>query len=176
MKTEQQQQKFIQLKAVNVGSFSYIALASTVLLLLTWLSRIWLCETLMDCSLPGSSVHGILWSRLLEWVAIPFSGDLPNPGIEPGSPTLQVDSLLSEPPGKPMITGVGWHAFFQGIFRIQGLNPGLPHGRQVLYPLSHQGSPGRYTDPYVIPWRRATRTHSLSVSSPVLRKTAAAGL
>ena len=36
----------------------------------------WLCLTLcdpMDCSLPGSSVHGILQARLLEWVAIPFS-------------------------------------------------------------------------------------------------------
>ena len=36
-----------------------------------------------------------------KWAAIPFSGDLPDPGIEPGSPALQVDSLLSEPPGKP---------------------------------------------------------------------------
>ena len=27
----------------------------------------------MDCSLPGSSVHGILWARILEWGAIPFS-------------------------------------------------------------------------------------------------------
>ena len=32
---------------------------------------------------------------------MPFSGDLPNPGIEPGSPALQAGSLLSEPPGKP---------------------------------------------------------------------------
>ena len=37
------------------------------------------------------------WSGLL----FPSPGDLPNPGIEPGSPTLQVDSLMSEPPGKP---------------------------------------------------------------------------
>ena len=41
----------------------------------------------MDCSPPGSSVHGILQARVLEWVAIPFSRDL-LPGIEPGSPTL----------------------------------------------------------------------------------------
>ena len=49
------------------------------------------CPTLfnpMDCSPPGSSVHGILQARILEWVANPFSGDLPNPGIEPGSPAL----------------------------------------------------------------------------------------
>ena len=45
------------------------------------------CPTLcnpMDCSLPGSSVHGILQGRILGWVAIPFSRDLPDPGIEPG--------------------------------------------------------------------------------------------
>ena len=52
----------------------------------------------MDCSLPGSSVHGISQARILEWVAILFSRDLPDPGIEPGSPGLQADSLPSEPP------------------------------------------------------------------------------
>ena len=36
-------------------------------------------------------------------------GDLPNPGIEPRSPTLQADSLPPEPPGKPKNTGVGCH-------------------------------------------------------------------
>ena len=54
----------------------------------------------MDCSLPGSSVHGILQARIPEWIAVLFSRDLPDPGIEPGSPALQADSLLSEPPGK----------------------------------------------------------------------------
>ena len=55
----------------------------------------------VDCSLPGSSVHGILQARILKWVVIPFSGDLPNSEVEPASPALQADSLLSEPPGKP---------------------------------------------------------------------------
>ena len=41
-----------------------------------------LCDP-MDCSLPNSSVHGILLARILEWVAISFSRDLPDPGIEP---------------------------------------------------------------------------------------------
>ena len=50
---------------------------------------------------------GILQARILEWVVMPLPGDLPNPGIEPRSPTLQGDSLLSEPPGKPRNTGVG---------------------------------------------------------------------
>ena len=44
---------------------------------------------------------GILQVRIMEWAAMPPSRDLPNPGIKPRSPTLQVDSLLSEPPGKP---------------------------------------------------------------------------
>ena len=62
-----------------------------------------LCPTLcdpMDWRLPGSWVYGILQASILEWVAIPL-GDLPDLGIEPGSPALQVDSLPSEPPGKP---------------------------------------------------------------------------
>ena len=63
-----------------------------------------LCPTLcdpMDCSLPGSSVHGILQARILEWVAISFS---------------------------------------RGSSQPRESNPGLPHRRQMLYPLSHQGS------------------------------------
>ena len=59
-----------------------------------------LCDP-MDCSRPGSFVQGILQARVLEWVAISFSGDLPDPGIEPRSPTSQEDALPSEPPGKP---------------------------------------------------------------------------
>ena len=62
------------------------------------------CPTLYDptdCSPPGSSVHGILQARILEWIAIPSPGDLPDPGIEPRSPALQADALPSEPPGEP---------------------------------------------------------------------------
>ena len=51
-----------------------------------------------DCSSPGSSVHGILQARILEWIAISFSGDLPDSGMEPGSPALQTNSFLSKPP------------------------------------------------------------------------------
>ena len=58
-----------------------------------------LCDPL-DCSPPGFSVHG--FSRQEYWSGWPFSspGDLPNPGIKPGSPALQADSLPSEPPRK----------------------------------------------------------------------------
>ena len=43
------------------------------------------------------------FSRQGYWSGLPFppAGDLPNPKIEPGSPALQADSLLAEPPGKP---------------------------------------------------------------------------
>ena len=61
-----------------------------------------LCDA-MDCSLPGSSVHGILQARIMEWVA----------------------------------TG----SLIQGIFPTQGLNLGLLPCRQILYHLSHYGSP-----------------------------------
>ena len=62
-----------------------------------------LCDP-MDCSPPGSSIYGIFQTRILEWIATLFSGDLPNPGIESGSPALQADSLPSEPPGDPHTT------------------------------------------------------------------------
>ena len=56
-----------------------------------------LCDP-TDWILPGSSVHGILQARILEWVTIPFPGYLLDPGIKPSSPTMQADSLTSEPP------------------------------------------------------------------------------
>ena len=57
------------------------------------------CPTL--CDPMDHTVHGILQARTLEWVAFPFSGDLPNPVIEPRSPGLQADSLPAEPQEKP---------------------------------------------------------------------------
>ena len=64
-----------------------------------------LCQTL--CDPVDYTVHGILQARILEWVAFPFCRDLPNPGTELTSPTLQVDSLLVEPQEKPRNTRVG---------------------------------------------------------------------
>ena len=51
--------------------------------------------------------------------------DLPNPGIKPRSPALQVDSLPAEPQGKPKNTGVGNLSLLLQIFLTQGLNWGL---------------------------------------------------
>ena len=54
----------------------------------------------MDCNPSGSFVHRILQAKILQWVAMPFSRDLPDPGIKPRSPALQAESLLSEPQGR----------------------------------------------------------------------------
>ena len=58
----------------------------------------------MDCSLPGFFVPGILQAGILENTGLPFPspGDLPNPGIESWSPTLQADCVPIELPGKPI--------------------------------------------------------------------------
>ena len=58
-----------------------------------------LSRLVSDCSLPGSSVHGILQARILEWVAITFSSRSSwLITLEPRSPALQADSLPSKPP------------------------------------------------------------------------------
>ena len=62
-----------------------------------------LCHPI-DCSLPGSSVHGI--SQQEYWSGFPFltSGDLPDPGIEPASPELAGRFFTTEPPRKPGVS------------------------------------------------------------------------
>ena len=50
----------------------------------------------VDCSPPGSSVHGISQARILEWAAIPSPGDLPNSGIDLPCPALAGGSLTTE--------------------------------------------------------------------------------
>ena len=79
------------------------------------------------------------FSRQEYWSGLPFSssGDLPNPGMEPRSPTLQVDFLPAEPQGKPKNTGVGSLFLLQQIFLTQELNQGLLHCRRILYQLSY---------------------------------------
>ena len=61
------------------------------------LSRVRLFVTLWTVAHQAPLSMGILQSRILGWVAIPPPGNLPNPGIEPRSPALQTDTLLSEP-------------------------------------------------------------------------------
>ena len=116
-----------------------------------WLSRVWLFVTpwMLTCQASLS----MQFLRQEYWSGLPFpsSGDLPNPGINSEvkwseSHSVMSDSLqphgLYSPRNSPVQnTGVGSLSLLQGIFPTQGSNPGLPNCRQILYQLSHQGSP-----------------------------------
>ena len=103
-----------------------------------------LCPTLsdpMDCSLPGSSVHGIFQARVLEWGAIAFSishsvmsNSLPLCGLQPNRLLCSWDS-----PAKN--TGHGCHSLLQGILQTQGWKPGLQYWLADSPSPSNQGSP-----------------------------------
>ena len=60
------------------------------------------------------------FSRQDYWSGVPFPspGDLPDPGIEPGSPTLQADALTSEPPGKPQEYALVCHLLVVGSWEV----------------------------------------------------------
>ena len=68
-----------------------------------------------DSSLPGSSVHGILQARTLEWAAFPSPGDLPHPGVQCESSTLA---------GGFFITSATWEALLSHLSLIKS-----PRGR-----------------------------------------------
>ena len=70
------------------------------------------------------------WSGLL----FPSPGDLPDPGIEPGFPTLEADTLTSEPPGKPNL-----HSICQQIWKTQQWPQDWK--RSVFIPIPKKGSP-----------------------------------
>ena len=102
------------------------------------------------CTVAHPAPLSIGFSRQENWSGLlcPPPGDLPDPGIEPAS--LTSSRLASRffttwhhspwnSPGQN--TGVGSLSLPQGIFLTQGLNPGLLHCRQILYQLSHKGSP-----------------------------------
>ena len=85
-------------------------------------------------SLPLSHMGGPQYSSVLCLVTQSCL-TLCNPmDYSPPGSSLQGDSV-----GRNI--GVGCHALLQGIFQSQRLNPGLPHYKQILYPLSHQGTP-----------------------------------
>ena len=88
------------------------------------------------------TIQPMVFSRPEYWsgYSFPSPGDIPNPGIEPRSPALQVDFLPAEPQRKPKDTGVGSLSLLQQIFPThRELNRGLLHCRQILYQLSYQG-------------------------------------
>ena len=118
--------------------------------------RSWLCgelcmhaKLLQSCLILCNSMDGhqaplsMGFSRqeYSSGLLFPPPGNLPDSGIKLRSPALQVDSLLSQPPGKPKNIGVGRPSLLQGNFLSQELNQGLLHCRQILYQLSYQESP-----------------------------------
>ena len=98
-----------------------------------------LCDP-VDCILTGSSVHGILQARILEWVAMPSSGDFPNQGIDPISCTTgrfftYVAQLVKNPPAmwESWVRKIPWRrerlptpVFWPGEFH----GPYTPWGRK----------------------------------------------
>ena len=99
----------------HTGTAEYVFLFSGAMCYALLLNHVWLCD-LVDCSLPGTSVHGG-FSRQECWSRFPChpSWDLPNPGIEPKSPALQADSLLSEAPGKPFFQVINNHFLLKSV-------------------------------------------------------------
>ena len=120
----------------HVWRVSHRSTVMVLLLCLVTQSSLTLCDP-MNCS---SSVHRSLQAEILEWVAMPSSRGSSRPGIKPRSPTLQADSLPTEPAEKPKNTGVGSLLLLQWIFPTQELNRGLQHCRLILHQLSYQGS------------------------------------
>ena len=120
-----QLEMFLRRQITDISNIFLLILRATLKVLVAQ-SCPTLCDP-MDCSPPGSSVHGILQARILEWVAISSSQDLPDPGKEyapPTSPALQEDSLLlshwgglniSELMWKPVKWNIGFFCFLHRI-------------------------------------------------------------
>ena len=90
-------------------------------------SRSVVADSVTSCTAAHQALLSMRFSRQGYCSELPFPspGDLSDPGIKPGSPALQVDSLLGEPPGKPKNTGMGSLSLFWGIFLTQDSNWGL---------------------------------------------------
>ena len=129
-----------------------------------------LCDP-MDCSHPGFSIHGILQARILEWIAIPFSRRTSQSRgrtlvscitgrffivCTSGNPLKVTQSCLTlcdpmDCSHQALLSTEFSRLFYwsglpfpsPGDLPNPGIKPGLPHCGQILYQLSHQGSPGR---------------------------------
>ena len=67
------------------------------------------------------------FSRQEYWSGLPFPspGDFPNPGIEPGSPTLQAEALSSEPPGRP-------YHYLWSLLKLMSIESGMPYNHLIF--------------------------------------------
>ena len=131
------------------------------------LSRSVVSESLWHHGLLPMWPHGLLlpirllylwwFSRQENWSGLPCPppGDLLNPGIEPRSPTLQVDSLPCEPPGKPKNTGVGSLSLLQRNFPTQeSIELGSPALQADFLPVELPRKP-RFI--YILPQKKKER-------------------
>ena len=97
----------------------------------------------MGSSLPGSSIHGILQARIMEWAAMPSSRGSPHPEIEPRYPTLAGGFFTTAPPGKPLVIVIAIvllrHCMFivnrcfssdQAMLPFPGMHSSLPPSSQ----------------------------------------------
>ena len=127
-------QAFLLSKYLGVELLIHRIYISSALVVMPWkwksksLISVWLFVT------PWT-ILSMEFSKPEYWSGYPFPspGNLPNPGIKPRSPTLQVDSSPTESQGKPVNTGVGSLSLFQQIFLTQKLNRGLLHCKQILF-------------------------------------------
>ena len=121
----------------HLAFLSYLTLRSSNILL-HWKWKSWG----LSQRLPGSSVHEISQARILEWVAISFSrGSSWSRNWTLISTAGRFFTVRATGEAVKKNTGVGSHSLLQGIFLTQESKLGLPHYRQILYHLSHKGSP-----------------------------------
>ena len=84
------------------------------------LSRVWLFATRWTVAYQAHPSMGFSRQKYWSGLPFPFPGDLPSPGIEPRSPALQADALLSEPPGNHYffsVTSSKYHLMFITLYR-----------------------------------------------------------
>ena len=97
-----------------------------------------------SCDSMDYTVRGTLQSRIVAGLAVPSPGDLPNPGVEPRSPSLQEDCLLSEPRGKPFF-------FFKNIvvksLFLSSIFCRFPHAALSIFLLTYQSLTRTYQRP-----------------------------
>ena len=130
-----------------------------------------LCDS-MDCSPPGSSVHGTPQARMLEWVSRPSSRGSSWPRTEARPPALQVDSSLSEPPGRPPRRSYhGTHLRLRCKRKLLAAGPLGPQTKVILniwQPLPLAFKPGHTPNNsewpcFITPWPALAITQLLNV-------------
>ena len=100
----------------------------------------------MDCSPPGSSVHGILQAKILEWVAIPFSRGSSQSRYRTCVSYTIADSFMSEPPGKPRVPRTSGGFWQQGSRAAESGSSQQGSPQPTRRPHSHHPEAG------ALPW------------------------